>query len=54
MFCKQHSIDGMINIKAKLCNEANCTKRSIFGYKNKLSEFCSEHSKFDMINLNLK
>ena len=30
-FCKDHSSEGMINIKSKRCDEPNCKKQPAYG-----------------------
>jgi hypothetical protein len=49
--CLNHKIDGMINIKNKLCAEEGCLKRASYAYPNNSSRWCCLHKKKDMINV---
>ena len=45
----------MVNVKDKKCVEEGCIKRPSFNFPSeKKPEFCSNHKKTNMININYK
>jgi hypothetical protein len=52
IFCKDHSLDGMIDVKNKRCNHTDCEKIPNYNYVNeKNAIFCKDHSLDGMINV---
>ena len=52
LYCSVHKLDGMINVKAKICISPNCTTRSSFNYHGELKAlYCNTHKLNGMINI---
>jgi hypothetical protein len=49
-FCKNHIIEGMINVTKILCKEKNCTKRASCGDVNNKYQYCTKHKQDEMFN----
>jgi hypothetical protein len=48
-FCASHKLDGMICIRAKVCNSNGCKKTASFG--TTVARFCKDHAEEGMRNL---
>jgi len=55
LFCKEHKIENMINVKDKRCCNENCLTRPTFNYIGETKAlFCKEHKKENMIDVKNK
>ena len=60
LYCSEHKMPNMVDIKSKKCKFENCKKRPSFNYQNEKSPiYCSDHKLINMIdviskNVNLK
>jgi len=53
-FCKNHKLDGMINVVDKLCEKCNI-KRAMCNYRGKTGGiYCAEHKLENMVNVKSK
>ena len=34
LYCKEHKLDGMVDVKSKKCLEPDCNTRPVYNYKN--------------------
>ena len=48
-YCTTHKLDGMVNIRIRVCKHAGCGKCASFGVKT--PEFCKTHADSGMTNL---
>ena len=52
MYCSKHKLDGMIDLKHKLCEYEFCKKIPCYNYKNeKKGKYCKIHKTDGMINV---
>ncbi len=51
VFCKEHKLEGMENIKHKKCEHNGCKKRSCYGLEGEKLRFCAEHKLEGMENI---
>jgi hypothetical protein len=49
IFCPDHKLDGMIDVKMKRCEVLKCMKRATCGVD--IKRFCSEHKQKGMIDI---
>jgi hypothetical protein len=55
IFCREHKLADMINVRRKTCKESGCNKAPSFNYKGSGSAiFCKEHKKEGMVNVTKK
>ena len=55
LYCTEHKLDNMINLKNKTCIHKGCNIQPSFNYKNeKKPLYCTEHKLDNMINLKNK
>ena len=47
LFCGEHKLSGMVDVKRKMCKIENCT----FVAFNKKKELCKLHNNMDMFNI---
>lgn len=52
LYCSLHKLDGMIDVKNKMCENVNCNRLPSFNYeKIKTPQFCALHKAINMINV---
>ena len=49
MYCKTHSLGGMVNVKAQRCEKDGCNVIPHYGYEHGGVRFCASHYKVGMI-----
>jgi len=55
LYCSEHKLDGMIDVKHKKCLEVNCNKNPYFNFiDKKIGLYCNDHALPDMINIKSK
>jgi EsV-1-7 cysteine-rich motif len=55
LYCNDHKLDGMINVKDKTCEQKECKTRPNFNYEGeKKGRFCTEHKLYGMIDVKSK
>lgn len=55
LFCSTHKLDGMIDIKRKICLFDTCSTRANFNYiGEKHGKYCNKHKLDDMVNISIK
>ena len=58
VYCKEHKLESMIDVKHEVCKEKNCNIRPCFNYEDKKSGiYCKEHkldNMFDVTNKSCK
>lgn len=53
LYCKNHKLEGMINISNTLC--LNCNKTASYNYEDEgIPLYCKQHKMFMMINVKIK
>ena len=53
MYCKQHKLKDMVDIRSPVCKFDGCIRRATFGYvDDNIKQYCSKHKKLKMIDLN--
>ena len=52
LFCFNHKLENMINVKDKTCIQENCNTRPNFNYEGeKVAKYCSEHKLENMVDI---
>lgn len=51
IYCKNHSLEGMINKRSKRCIQKGCTTIPAYAEEGKQAMYCNEHKKEGMINV---
>jgi hypothetical protein len=52
LYCKEHKLEGMINIRYKMCAYQDCIKIPVYNEENEKSGlYCKEHKKDSMIDV---
>jgi len=55
LYCSEHKLDNMIDVKHNKCLEANCNKNPYFNYSDKkVGLYCIDHALPNMINIKSK
>lgn len=54
IYCKEHSLPGMVILEGKKCRIVGCKAKADFGFSGKKALFCLDHKKNLMINLKLE
>ena len=55
LYCDEHKMNGMVDVKHKRCKEIDCTKRPTYNYKsNKNGLYCVEHKLDGIIDVKHK
>jgi len=55
LYCVEHKLDGMVDVKHKKCLEVNCNKNPYFNYiDKKVGIYCSDHALANMVNIKSK
>jgi len=54
IYCSEHKLENMINVKNKNCQYIKCKEQALFGLINKRPQYCKEHKHDNMINLILE
>ena len=55
LYCSEHKLPGMINVKAKTCSHNGCNIQPTFNEEGKKKGlYCSKHKKPGMINVKTK
>lgn len=49
--CRQHRLDGMIDVKSPKCEAPMCPKQPCCGHLGAKARFCSKHKQSGMVNL---
>ena len=54
-YCRQHALDGMVNVRGTMCGTEGCGKRPSFGEAGtKMAEYCTQHALDGMVNVHRK
>eukprot|EP00884_Botryococcus_braunii_P022371 jgi/Botrbrau1/8818/Bobra.0335s0008.1 len=54
-FCKQHSLEGMVDVKSRRCAHEGCEKYPAFNFPTETtSRFCGEHKQKGMVDVHNK
>lgn len=52
MYCRQHKLNNMVNVRNKKCIFKNCKLKSIYNYEGKKNPmYCNKHKLNDMIDV---
>ena len=51
LYCKNHKLENMINIKRKKCIHENCKQKAYYNKKGLYPKYCSYHKLENMINV---
>ena len=52
LYCKQHKLDDMVNVRCKMCAYEGCIKIPVYNEENEKSGlYCSEHKSDNMIDV---
>ncbi|CAN0559749.1 unnamed protein product, partial [Laminaria digitata] len=52
VFCKQHALEGMVNVVSRHCSQDTCTKQPSFNTRgNKTAVYCREHAQGGMVDI---
>ena len=55
IYCSQHKLAGMVNVRSGKCNEDGCTIRPNFNHQGvRGGVYCNTHKKEGMVNVNVK
>ena len=55
LYCKEHKLDDMVDIKHKRCKNPDCNKIPSYNYSNETKPlYCKEHKLIDMIDVRHK
>jgi hypothetical protein len=50
-YCKNHKLEGMINVTIKRCYQKECMKKATYNYINHKPKYCKSHKLENMIDL---
>eukprot|EP00639_Heterosigma_akashiwo_P031804 CAMPEP_0194737070 /NCGR_PEP_ID=MMETSP0296-20130528/79731_1 /TAXON_ID=39354 /ORGANISM="Heterosigma akashiwo, Strain CCMP2393" /LENGTH=89 /DNA_ID=CAMNT_0039646887 /DNA_START=29 /DNA_END=295 /DNA_ORIENTATION=+ len=54
-FCREHKVDGMVDVINRCCGHAGCNKRSSYNFEGeKRPRFCAQHKLPEMVNVVLQ
>ena len=53
VFCRQHAVDGMVNVRSKRCSHSTCSKIPSFNVRGNITPlYCKQHAEDGMVNVN--